>query len=264
MELGGLKRIAAVATNTFRETVRERVLYNLVFFALLMTVSGLILRDLAVRQDDKVIKDLGLAAMDLFGTLMAIFIGVGLVSKEIEKRSLYPLLASPLTRGEFLIGKLSGLAFTLLVNLGVMTIGLYLTLLAIRLRGALAPPPDARLLVAVAAIYAGLVVVVAVALLLSTLTSSTMAAVCTFAVVVVGRYADVIRNMRQVVPAIPAWLAETVYLILPDFSRFELKNAIVHGENVPLGTLAVIVAYALCYSTVLLGLAALAFRRKDL
>ena len=264
MGSGRLRRIAAVATNTYRETVRERVLYNLVFFALLMTVSGLILRDLAVRQDDRIIKDLGFAAMDVFGTLIAIFIGVGLVSKEIERRSLYPLLASPLTRGEFLTGKLSGLAFTLLVNLGVMTIGLYLTLLAIRLRGALAAPPDARLLVAVAAIYAGLVLVLAVALLFSTLTSSTMAAVCTFAVVVVGRYADVIRNVREVVPGVPSWLTDLVYYALPNFAYFDLKDRVVHGESVPLATLVWIVAYSFAYSTVLLGLAAAAFRRKDL
>jgi ABC-type transport system involved in multi-copper enzyme maturation permease subunit len=264
MGAGRLRRIAAVATNTYRETVRERVLYNLVFFALLMTVSGLILRDLAVRQDDKIIKDLGLAAMDVFGTLIAIFIGVGLVSKEIERRSLYPLLARPLTRGDFLLGKAAGLAFTLLVNVAVMTLGLYLTLFAIRLRGALAAPPSAQLLVAVAAIYAGLILVLAIALLFSTLTSSTMAAVCTFAVVVVGRYADVIRNMREVVPGMPTWLTEVVYYLLPNFTHFDLKNRVVHGEATSLVTLSVIVAYALSYSSVLLGLAGMAFRRKDL
>jgi ABC-type transport system involved in multi-copper enzyme maturation permease subunit len=264
MGAGRLARVAAVATNTFRETVRERVLYNLVFFALLMTVSGLVLRELAVRQDDRVIKDLGLAAMDVFGTLIAVFIGVGLVSKEIERRSLYPLLARPLTRGEFLLGKFSGLAFTLLVNVSVMTVGLYATLLAIRLQGATAALPDARLLVAVTALYAGLLVVLAVALLFSTVTSSTMAAVCTAAVVIVGRYADVIRNMQEIVPGMPRGLTELVYLVIPDFSRFDLKNAIVHGESVPLGTLAWIVAYALSYAMVLLALAAAAFRRRDL
>ena len=96
---GGLSRLVAVAANTFRETVRERVLYNLVFFAILMTLSGLLLGQLSIRQDEKVLKDIGLAAMDVFGTFIAVFIGVGLVSKEIERRSLYPLLAKPLSRG---------------------------------------------------------------------------------------------------------------------------------------------------------------------
>ena len=100
-----MRRVAAVARNTFRESVRERVLYNLLFFAVIMTVSGLLLGELSIRQDAKIIKDLGLAAMDLFGTLIALFVGVGLVSKEIERRSLHPLLAKPLSRDEFLLGK---------------------------------------------------------------------------------------------------------------------------------------------------------------
>ena len=103
--MGRLSRVQAVAANTFRETIRERVLYNLVFFAVLMTLSGLLLGQLSIRQDEKIIKDLGLAAMDVFGTVIAIFIGVGLVAKEIERRSLFPLLAKPLSRGELLIGQ---------------------------------------------------------------------------------------------------------------------------------------------------------------
>ena len=105
------------------------MLYNLVFFAILMTLAGLLLGQLSVRQDEKILKDIGLAAMDLFGTLIAVFIGTGLVSKEIERRSLYPLLAKPLSRGEFFLGKFAGLAFTLLVNLALDAAGLLLTLM---------------------------------------------------------------------------------------------------------------------------------------
>ena len=169
----GMSRLLAVAANTFRETVRERVLYNLVFFAIVMTLSGLLLGQLSIRQDEKILKDIGLAAMDLFGSLIAVFIGTGLVSKEIERRSLYPLLAKPLTREEFFLGKFAGLAFTLLVNLAVMTAGLYLTLLATGRR------LDPRLLAAIYPILLGLLLVVAFAMLFSTLTSSTMAAVLT-------------------------------------------------------------------------------------
>lgn len=265
MGAGRLKRIAAVVTNTYRETVRERVLYNLVFFAILMIVSGLILRDLSVRQDDKVIKDLGLAAIDVFGTLIAIFIGVSLVNKEIERRSLYPLLARPLTRGEFLLGKFGGLALTLLVNVAVMTAGLYLTLAALRLTGpARGGSLDGKVLLAAACLYAGMLVVVALALFFSVVTSSGMAAVCTVALVVVGRFADVIRNMREVLPGVPSWATLLVYHLLPNFTHFDLKNRVVHGEGVPLDGLAWILAYAACYSAVVLGLAGLAFRRKDL
>src|SRR5258708_27010866 len=127
-----------------------------------MTLSGLLLGELSIRQDEKIIKNLGLASMDIFGTLIAVFIGVGLVSKEIERRSLYPLLAKPLSRDEFLLGKFVGLGVTLLVNVGVMTLGLYLTLLATG-RGI-----DWSLLKAVYTILLSLLLTVALALLFST------------------------------------------------------------------------------------------------
>ncbi len=265
MAPGRLSRIWAVIMNTFRETVRERVLYNLVFFAILMTVSGLVLRDLTARQDDKIVKDLGLAAIDVFGTLIAIFIGVGLVNKEIERRSLYPLLARPLARGEFLVGKFAGLSLTLLVNLGVMTVGLYLTLYAIRLQGVMRePPPGPSLLVAVACLYASQVLLVACALFFSVVTSSGLAAIFSVCIVVVGRYADVIKHMRDVLPGVPAWATQAVYYALPNFADFDLKNRVVHGESVPLAALAWLLTYAACYSTLVLAAATFAFRRRDL
>ena len=252
-----MSRILAVAANTFRETVRERVLYNLVFFALLMTLSGLLLGQLSIRQDEKILKDIGLAAMELFGTLIAIFIGVGLVSKEIERRSLYPLLAKPLTRGEFYFGKFAGLVFTLLVNLAVMTGGLYLTLLATGRRA------DPRLLAAIYPIFLGLALVVAFAMLFSTLTSSALAAVFTVGVAVAGRFTDVVRNMREVAPGVPSWFAETLYLALPNFRNFDFKDKVAYGDPVPGGVLAWVTVYAGVYVAVVLVLGLASFRSRD-
>jgi ABC-type transport system involved in multi-copper enzyme maturation permease subunit len=265
MDHGGVRRVLAVAANTFRETVRERVLYNLLVFAGLMIVSGLVLGQLSIHQDTKIVKDLGLATMELFGTAIALFIGVGLVGKEIERRSLYPLLAKPLGRVEFLAGKFLGLSFTLLVNTCVMGAGLYLTLFLTALKYTKRSLiPDALLLQAILAIYLGLLVVVAAALLFSTVTSSTLAAVFTFAVVLVGRFADVIHNMRDVVPGAPAWLLQALYYALPNFANFDLKARVVHGNPVGAGDLFLIAVYACAYCGVLLGLATAVFRRRDL
>lgn len=253
-----MRRVLAVAANTFRETVRERVLYNLVFFAILMTLSGLLLGQLSIRQDEKIIKDVGLAAMDLFGTLIAVFIGTGLVSKEIERRSLYPLLAKPLSRDELYLGKLAGLAFTLFVNLAVMTTGLYLTLLLTR------RALDPLLLAAVYPIYLGLVLVVAIAMLFSTVSSSSaLASVFTVGVVVAGRFADVVRNMREVVPGVPGWLVDAVYAVLPNFRNFDFKDRVAYGDPVPADVLLWVTAYAAAYvaAAVLAGL--LSFRSRD-
>jgi ABC-type transport system involved in multi-copper enzyme maturation permease subunit len=254
---GRLSRTLAVAANTFRETVRERVLYNLVFFAILMTLAGLLLGQLSIRQDEKILKDVGLGAMDLFGTLIAVFIGTGLVSKEIERRSLYPLLAKPLSRGELFLGKFAGLGFTLLVNLSVMLLGLLLTLAATGRR------PDASLLTAVYPMLLGLLLVVAFAMLFSSLTSAALAVVLTVGMVVVGRFADVIRGMRDVAPGVPEGLVAVLFAIVPNFGNLDFKNRVAYGDAVPLGDLAWVTLYAAAWTVIVLGLGLASFRARD-
>jgi ABC-type transport system involved in multi-copper enzyme maturation permease subunit len=259
MGAGRLARVWAVAANTFRETVRERVLYNLVFFAIIMTLSGLLMGQLSIRQDEKIIKDIGLAAMELFGTLIAIFIGVGLVAKEIERRSLHPLLAKPLTRDEFFLGKFAGLGFTLLVNLAVMSLGLALTLACTG-----RPVDPLHLLKAIFPIYLGLLLVVALALFFSTVASSALAAVFTVGMVVAGRYSDVIHNMREVAPGIPAWLVGFLYYALPNFRSFDFKDAVAYGDPVPMAVIGTVTAYAAAYIGLVLLAGLAAFRSREL
>jgi ABC-type transport system involved in multi-copper enzyme maturation permease subunit len=196
--------------------------------------------------------------MEVFGTLIAVFIGVGLVSKEIERRSLYPLLAKPLGRGEFLLGKYLGMCFTLLVNLAIMTLGLYATLWWT------ARSLDPRPLAAIYGIALQLLLVVAFALLFSTLTSPLLAAVCTLGLVVAGRFSDVVRNMRDVLPAAPAWLVEVLYYAVPNYRNFDFKGPVVYGDPVPPSDLGWASLYALVYVTLALGLALQVFRRRDL
>jgi hypothetical protein len=254
-----LRRIALVAANTFRETVRERVLYNLVFFAIGMTLAGFVVGQLSIRQDQKILKDLGLAAMDLFGTVIAVFIGVGLIGKEIERRSLYPLLARPLTRGEFFVGKFAGLAFTLLVNLGVMALGLYLTLWASGYG------LDPLLMRAIGPLYLGLLIVVAVALLFSSLLRSpALATVGTVGVVIAGRFSDVIRNMREVAPEVPPWLLDGLYYALPNLRSLDFKSLAAYGDPIPASVLAWAFAYAAAYISIVLYAGLRSFSSRDL
>jgi Cu-processing system permease protein len=252
-----VRRVLAVAANTFRETVRERVLYNLVFFALVMIFSGFILREISIMQDEKILKDLALAAIDLFGNAMAIFLGVGLVSKEIERRSLYPLLAKPLSRDEFLIGKYLGLGFTLLVNVAIMVAALYLTLALNHRR------MDLHLLKAVIALYLGFMLLVAIALFLSTVTSVPLAAVGSLGLLLAGRFSDIVLHMRDVAPQTPSWFINVVYYGLPNFKNFDLKNKVVYGDPVSWATLGMIALYAAVYAGAVLGVALSSFRRRD-
>src|ERR1041385_4940255 len=124
-------RVISIARNAFREAVRDRVLYNLVLFVLLLFGGAIFLGELSAGQETKIISDLGLSAMLLFGAFIAIFVGVGLVYKEIERRTLYAILSKPIGRGQFLVGKYLGLCLTLLVNVVVMGVGVSLALIYI-------------------------------------------------------------------------------------------------------------------------------------
>ena len=123
-----MRVIRSIALNVFKESVRDKVLYNLVFFAVMLIAVSYLLGELTAGQDVKIIKDLGLAAMSVFGLFIAVFIGIGLVSKEVERRSIYSLLAKPISRQQFIVGKYLGLVLTLLVNVTVMTIAYYAVL----------------------------------------------------------------------------------------------------------------------------------------
>src|SRR3954470_1616939 len=169
------RAVRVVAVNVFRESVRDRVPYNLVLFAILLIASSYLLGQLTAGQDVKIIKDLGLAATSVFGLFIAIFIGIGLVSKEVERRSIYSLLSKPVSRAEFITGKYAGLVLTLAVNVAVMTLAVYAVLgymnwaAGPESRAAWdAPAMDPRLLSAVFLIFLELMIITAVALFFST------------------------------------------------------------------------------------------------
>src|SRR5437870_6177118 len=124
-----MKATLAIAVNVFRESVRDKILYNLVLFAILMIGASYVIGQLTAGQDVKIIKDLGLAATTLFGLFIAVFIGIGLVSKEVERRSIYSLLSKPIHRYQFVLGKYAGLVLTLAVNMTIMTLAFYAVLL---------------------------------------------------------------------------------------------------------------------------------------
>src|SRR3954452_20304521 len=168
-----LRRTLAIARNAFREAVRDRVLYNLVLFVLLLIGGAIFLGELSAGQEAKIIVDLGLSAMLLFGAFIAVFVGVGLVYKEIERRTLYAILSKPIGRGQFLLGKYLGLCATLLVNVVVMGIGLSLALAYVR-RGW--DPLIAKVWPAILLIFFELAIITGVALLFSSFSSPALSA----------------------------------------------------------------------------------------
>ena len=266
-----MRAVRYVALNVFRESVRDRVPYNLVLFAVLLIGSSYLLGQLTAGQDVKIIKDLGLAAISIFGLFIAIFIGIGLVSKEVERRSIYALLAKPISRPQFIAGKYAGLVLTLAVNVAVMTIALYAVL------GYLtwietpefkasweAPGVDPAMLKAILLIFVELMLVTAIALFFSTFSSPILSAALTFGLYIAGNFNADLKNFEQVVdsPA-AAWLTRGLYHLLPDLSAFDVKIQVVHGLPVAAGYIWSTLGYGALYIAALLLAATVIFSRRD-
>ena len=201
-----MRTVSCIAVNVFRESVRDRVPYNLVLFAVLLMASSYLLGQLTAGQDVKIIKDLGLAATEIFGLFIAIFIGIGLVSKEVERRSIYALLAKPVSRPQLILGKYCGLVLTLAVNVAVMTAALYAVLAymtytepALAQTGWDAPGIDPALLKAILLIFVELIVITALALFFSTFSTPLLSAALTFGFFIAGHFNAELRNFEQVV-----------------------------------------------------------------
>jgi len=266
-----MRIIGNVAVNVFKESVRDKVLYNLVAFATLLIVVSYLLGQLTAGQDVKIIKDLGLAAIATFGLLIAVFIGIGLVWKEVERRSIYSLLSKPMRRHEFILGKYSGLAITLFVNVAVMTVAFYAVLAYVSSQfpesvraGWPAPATDPGMLRAIALIFLELLLVTAIALFFSTFSSPFLSAALTFGLWVIGHFNTDLRNFEAVVESRPAaYLARGLYYVLPNFAAFDIKAQVVYALPVPASYVAATAVYAVVYIALLLTAAIVIFSRRD-
>jgi len=258
---GPFRRIAAIARNAFREAVRDRVLYNLVLFVLLLTAASIFIGELSGGQERKIIVDLGLSAMLLFGVFIAIFVGVGLVYKEIERRTIYAVFSKPVGRGEFLVGKYLGLCLTLLVNVLVMGVGVSLALLYVS-RGW--DPLIPKIWPAVLLIYMELMLVTAIALLFSSFSSPALSALLTFLIFVIGHFSADLKSLAVSLGSASArWLFTSLYYLLPNLANYSFITPAAHG-NAPSAAFVFSTAlYALVYITVILAAATLIFSRRN-
>lgn len=256
-----LGRIYVMATNVFREVIRDRILYIIGFYALLMIVVMQLLPQIAATTEDKIFLDFGLAAMSILGLIVAVFVGTGLVSKEIEKRTVLVLIAKPISRAEFIVAKHLGLTAVLALLVAAMTI-IYLALL--QLQGI--TYPLGSILLAAFYLFLQLSLITAVALALGVFTSSVLATLLTFAVYLMGNFSQDLVNLGRISnnPGFEG-LTQGLYLILPDLSRLDLKNQAVYGAALlpdPL-TLLANAGYGVFYTVLLLAIAILVFLRRE-
>src|ERR1051326_6418131 len=254
-------RVISIARNAFREAVRDRVLYNLVLFVLLLIGGAIFLGELSAGQETKIIIDLGLSAMLLFGVFIAIFVGVGLVYKEIERRTLYAILSKPIGRGQFLVGKYLGLCLTLLVNVVVMGVGVSLALMYVS--GGW-DPLILNLWPAVLLIYLELMILTGVALLFSSFSSPALSALLTFFVFIIGHFSADLKSLSVSLGSTSTrWLFGALYYLLPNLANYSFITPTAHGHSPPAGFVAAVGVYAVIYITVILAVATLVFSRRN-
>ena len=251
-------KIRAIAGITFKEAKRDRVLYLLFFFAALGIVASRVLALLTVGDRIKIIKDVGLASISLFGVLMAILIGTGLVYKEIDKKTIFTLLAKPLHRAEFILGKFLGLVLTLFV----MTLAMSIIFLAIvfahtlRIAGAL--------LGGVSYIFLELVLITAVAILFSSFSTPILSSLFALGFYLIGHLSWGLELiLKKMAPGAGRTFVRALYTVLPDLENFNFKTEVVHGLAIPPAIYLSSFVYGLCYTVFILALAILIFRRRD-
>jgi ABC-type transport system involved in multi-copper enzyme maturation permease subunit len=251
-----------VAINTFREAVRDRVLYNLVFFALMMIGAAILVGQISIGIERLVIVNLGLTAISVFGLVMSIFIGVGLVYKEIEKRTLYTLLAKPIRRWQFLVGKYGGLLLTLFVNTFFMTLGLAAALFYV---GRPFVRSDGAILVAIYFILLEFALVTAVALFFSCFSSPMLSTLFTLGIYITGIFVGDIRNVGEFTRNQGIiYVTRFLYYVVPNFHNFNAISAAAHGEAIPFALFWQNTLYAVLYVVLVLIVSSAVFSYRNL
>ena len=254
-------RLSAITFNTFREAVRDRVLYNLIVFALLLVATAPLFGEISIGVERLILVNFGLTAISLFGIVIAIFIGIGLVSKEIEKKTLYTILSRPVRRWEFITGKYLGLLMTLVVNAAFMTAGFYVALLLISHgfnKG------DGNFLVAIYFIILEFFIVTAITLLFSSFSSPIFAAIFAFALFVIGTFAEDLRSIAGTAHGGTRWLMTGAAWLVPDFSALNVISQVAYSQSISGRLIFFNTVYAILYSLTAVAAAVLIFERRDL
>jgi ABC-type transport system involved in multi-copper enzyme maturation permease subunit len=256
-----MSRVVHIAANTFREAVRDRVLYNLIAFALLLSVAAILVGQISIDIERLVVVNLGLTAVSLFGVVIAIFIGIGLVSKEMEKRTLYTVLSRPVRRWEFIVGKFLGLTGTLFVNTFFMAIGVFAALLYVSHKF---QSSDAWILVALFFIVLQFLILCSLALLFSSFSSPLLSAVFAFSLFVIGSFAEDLRGFARMSHGLAQGLATAAAYLVPNFSALNVIGQVAHEQPISAHLIAYNTAYALAYSAMAICGAVLIFERRNL
>lgn len=253
-----MQSLLVVARNTFRETLRDKILYNLVFFALLLIGASVLLGTLTIGEQARIVNDVGLAAINLVGVIIAIFVGIGLVTKEIERRTIYTILARPITRTQFVLGKYFGLICVGAVNIAIMVT---MFLATIWLSGNVV---HGSLLQAVQLILVEILLLTALAMFFSTFSSPTLSAIMTIGIYVIGHLTGDLKGIAEKSNSPETEMIMTgLYYLCPNLEWLNIKGQASSGILVSWEYQMAATAYGLLYAGLLLFGACRIFERRD-
>ncbi len=252
-------RIWAIATNTVRETIRNKLLYSLFFFAVLVIGSAVLIASLSYVEGERIIQDVGLAAIRLFSVGIAVFVGIGLIHGEVERRTIYTILSKPVTRAEFLVGKYFGLVMTVWLVLVLMSIAFVVVCQASEVT------VDGGHAIALMMIGMELTVIVAIATLFSSFTTPMLAALFTLGLYSLGHLSRDLLALGEQADLVSVRVAALwMYRLLPDLESFNFTLEAVHGLPITASEVGLPILYGLGYATILLFAATLIFSRRDM
>ncbi|MDP6932347.1 MAG: ABC transporter permease, partial [Myxococcota bacterium] len=251
-----MNRIRAIAANTCREAIRDRILYSILLFAAVILLVSLTLEEITVGDQNKVVRSVAQGAIDAFGSIIAMFLGVSLVWKELERRTIYTILSKPIHRWMFIVGKYLGLLYTLAIEIAILAL-VYTLLMNIQQH-----QPPLEFYVSLGLLMVELMLLTAWATLFSTTSNPTTASGFTLAIFVIGHLADDIWLYgSQVENPLMRQVAKGLYWVLPNFEVFNIRETAVHETGVPWERLLPATSYGVAYTIAVLALAVWFFQR---
>ncbi len=257
-----MRKVFEIAVVTVREALRQKLAVNLLVFAVLLVSSSIVLSQLTFGEQYRIIVDIALSAMEVFGTLIAVFLGANLVAGDVQRRTLYPIVAKPVSRAQYVAGRYAGLVATTTLNLAVMAAFL-VAVLAVYL-GGLGFLWTTPLLATLAATALQLAMIGAVAVFFSCLTSATLAAIIALSLAVSGHLASDLVRYWSTRGAAAEWMGKAIYVVVPNLEALNYKEAMVYKDALPAALVAGAFAYGLLYASGVVAAAAAIFARRDL
>jgi len=250
--------VMAIARNTFKEGVRDRLFVIIGVFAAVVIASSLVVGPLSLGEQERITQDLGLAAISVLSFIIAVLVGTSIVHREIEKRTIYTVLSKPVERWQFILGKFTGLTATVTLLIAGMTV----LLVAINL--VVAREFNPQLLVAALLTWMELLLLIALSVLMSTLASPILGAVFSLVLYVIGH---TIADVRELAATFGTGslkvLTDAIYYAVPNLEYLNVRSKVTHGIPVDVSYVAFASSYAVAYAFIFLVAAVLVFERKE-